>query len=118
MINDNQRRDAAREIRRFLSVPPSKRAWDNDGLQTVGRLVGAYVGENILARLADLIDPTCHIVLKPSDSDFNDEPHYLCSRCGKAGIDVYERDDYTLGGIVDHANYCSYCGARVVTDDD
>lgn len=64
--------------------------------------------------LADLIDPTCHIVLKPSDSDFSDEPQYLCSRCGKAGIDVYERDDYTLAGIVDHAHYCSYCGARVV----
>ena len=30
-----------------------------------------------------------------------DEPHYVCSRCGREGI-------------VDHANYCSYCGARVV----
>ncbi len=67
--------------------------------------------------LADLIDPTCHIVLKPSESDFSDEPHYLCSRCGKAGIDVYERDDYTLAGIVDHAHHCSYCGARVVRGD-
>lgn len=68
--------------------------------------------------LADLIDPTCHIMLKPSDSDFNDEPHYLCSRCGKEGIDVYERNDYTLAGIIDHANYCSYCGARVVLNKD
>lgn len=71
--------------------------------------------DEVLERLADLIDPTCHIALKPSDSDFNDEPHYLCSRCGKEGIDVYERDDYTLAGIVDHARYCSNCGARVVS---
>lgn len=34
----------------------------------------------------------------------------------KEGIDVYERNDYTLAGIVDHANYCSYCGARIVRD--
>lgn len=71
----------------------------------------------VIEKLTDLIDPTCHIVLKPSDSDFNDEPHYLCSRCGKEGIDVYERVDYTLAGIVDHANHCSYCGARVVSGD-
>ena len=68
-------------------------------------------------QMADIIDPTCHIVLKPSDSDFSDEPQYLCSRCGKAGIDVYERDDCTLAGIVDCANHCSYCGARVVRGD-
>lgn len=66
--------------------------------------------------LADLIDPTCHIVLRQSDSDFTDEPHYMCSRCGKEAVYVYERRDYTLAGIVSHARYCSYCGARVVDE--
>lgn len=72
--------------------------------------------EDIYECLADLIDPTCHIVLRQSDSDFTDEPHYLCSRCGKEAVYVYERRDYTLGGIVSHARYCSYCGARVVDE--
>ncbi len=70
--------------------------------------------EMFFYRLADLIDPTCHIVLRQSDSDITDEPHYLCSRCGKEAVYVYERRDYTLAGIVSHARYCSYCGARVV----
>lgn len=86
--------------------------------------LGLYRGENIegydtygVMHLADLIDPTCHIVLRQSDSDFNpDEPHYLCSRCGKEAVYVYERRDYTLAGIVSHARYCSYCGARVVDE--
>lgn len=69
---------------------------------------------DVFKRLADLMDPTCHIVLRYGDSDFTDEPHYVCSRCGREGIDIYERKDYTLEGIIDHANYCSYCGARVV----
>lgn len=73
--------------------------------------------EDIYECLADLIDPTCHIVLRQSDSDFMDEPHYMCSRCGKEAVYVYERRDYTLAGIVSHARYCSYCGARVVRDD-
>lgn len=70
--------------------------------------------EDVYEVLADLIDPTCHIVLRQSDSDFTDEPHYMCSRCGKEAVYVYERRDYTLAGIVSHARYCSYCGARVV----
>lgn len=64
--------------------------------------------------LADLIDPTCHIELRYGDSDHTDEPHYICSRCGKEGIDVYERKDFTLEGIISHSDYCSCCGARVV----
>lgn len=71
----------------------------------------------VLEKLADLIDPTCHIVLRQSDSDFMDEPHYMCSRCGKEAVYVYERRDYTLAGIVSHARYCSYCGARVTGAD-
>lgn len=75
-------------------------------------------GKSAFTLLADLIDPTCHIVLRQSDSDFTDEPHYLCSRCGKEAVYVYERRDYTLAGIVSHARYCSYCGARVVSGND
>lgn len=75
---------------------------------------GFFSAQAVVELFADLTDPICHIVLRQSDSDFTDEPHYICSRCDKEGIDVYERDDYTLAGIVSHARYCSNCGARVV----
>lgn len=56
---------------------------------------------------------TCRIVPKPSDSDFVNDWHYLCSECG-CEIPVYERnpDDYRV--IIEHANYCPNCGAKVV----
>lgn len=118
--------DERREVAERLLVVAARPDVDgevyvNDALAALGVAVGChdgYVAAESVVDLADLIDPTCHIVLKPSDSDFNDEPHYLCSRCGKAGIDVYERDDYTLAGIVDHSRYCSNCGARVVSVND
>lgn len=40
------------------------------------------------------------------------------SLCSFEPQDVYERRDYTLAGIVSHARYCSYCGARVVSGND
>ena len=105
-VNDNQRREAAREIRQFLSVSQNERAWDNDGLQTVGRLVGTSVGENILVRLADLIDrPTCkNLATKAADE-------LLCSECGEHVDIAYmeSADDY-------HARYCPNCGAEVIHD--
>lgn len=56
---------------------------------------------------------TCRILPKPSDSDFVNDWHYLCSECG-CEIPVYERnpDDYRV--IIEHANYCPNCGAKVV----
>lgn len=54
----------------------------------------SYVFDNdVLARLADLIDQTCTSVLAKDK----------CSVCGE-----------TLGS---HANYCPKCGARVVDDE-
>lgn len=104
MINDEQRREAAKELRQFLSKSWDKRAWDHDGLQTVGRLVGTSVGENILVRLADLIDrPTCkNLATKPADE-------LLCSGCGEHVDIAYmeSADDY-------HARFCPNCGAEVV----
>lgn len=102
MINVNQRRDVAREIRQFLSVPPNERAWDHDGLQTVGRLVKTSVGENILVRLADLIDPTC--CMEPEGEGFR------CSSCGSF---------YDCSGFEEFPwPHCPNCGARVVSGDE
>lgn len=129
-MTSEERREVAERLRRQL-----KYMRDNDSYRedvdvlgcgnTAYRNIAWAVDENsnwekglythIVERLADLIDPTCHIVLRQSDSDFTDEPHYMCSRCGKESIYVYERNDYTLAGIVSHAPYCSNCGARVVS---
>ena len=110
MINDKQRREAARGIRQFLSVSPNKRAWDNDGLQTVGRLVGASVGENILARLAELIDrPTCF------DAESKDGKSFTCSACGFSESKLVI-SPFTLSFLRGKPSYryCPRCGAEVV----
>lgn len=91
-------------IRRFLSVPYDERIWECDGLQTVGRLVETPVGDNILARLADLIDrptttrhgrfkkrhglevPLCEVRGQAiGDSRWN-----YCPKCGAAILEVGE----------------------------
>ena len=106
MIGDEQRREVAKELRQFLSKSWNERVWDHDGLQTVGRLVGTSVGENIIERLANLIDrPTCkNLATKPADE-------LLCSECGEHVDIAYmeSADDY-------HARYCPNCGREIVDD--
>ena len=103
MIGNEQRREVAKELRKFLSVSWNERVWDHDGLQTVGRLVGTSVGENIIERLANLIDrPTCkNLATKPCDE-------LLCSECGEHVDIAYmeSADDY-------HARYCPNCGREI-----
>ena len=105
MISDEQRRMVAKELRQFLSKSWNERVWDHDGLQTVGRLVGTSVGENIIERLADLIDrPTCQMEGHPGAR------YGICSHCGA----FVRRDAVTncTGGIP--VKYCANCGAEVV----
>lgn len=108
MVSDEERREIVKRLRNFISMPQDERAWDHDCLQTVGRLVGTSLGENIIERLADLIDrPTCkNLAIKPADE-------LLCSECGEHVDIAYmeSADDY-------HARYCPNCGAEVVSNDD
>lgn len=103
-VTSEERREVAARLRQFLSEPWNERSWYHDSLQNVGSLVGTSVGENILARLADLIDrPTCkNLATKPADE-------LLCSECGEHVDIAYmeSADDY-------HARYCPNCGAEVV----
>lgn len=103
-ITNEERREVAARLRQFLSEPWNERSWYHDSLQNVGSLVGTSVGENILARLADLIDrPTCkNLATKPADE-------LLCSECGEHVDIAYmeNTDDY-------HARYCPACGAEVM----
>lgn len=117
MISDNQRRDYARNIRQFLSRPGIERAWDNDPLQTVGRLIETSVGENIIARLADLIDrPTCH-----DSADF-DRESFRCSNCGYRIVSLTPgRADASVlvspEGLIADWGYCPHCGAEAVPNE-
>ena len=102
MISDKERREVASGIRRFLSVPYDERIWECDGLQTVGRLVETPVGDNILARLADLIDrstTTRHGKFKTKHGW--EVP--CCENCG-----------YSIGDM--RWNYCPKCGATIEED--
>ena len=112
MINDEQRRYAARRIRQFLSIPPDERPWDNDSTQTIGRLIGTSFGENILARLAELIDrPTC--------SDVGDDFVFRCSECGcELDIDdAFYEPTMWKDGVATVPEYCPLCGRMVVDND-
>jgi predicted RNA-binding Zn-ribbon protein involved in translation (DUF1610 family) len=66
--------------------------------------------------LADLIDPTCHIVCV--DDTYNtpetgrvDEWHYECSKCG---IELDDNDTDVMDSGAKPFDYCPNCGARVV----
>ncbi len=68
--------------------------------------------------LADLIDPTCHIVCV--DDTYNtpetgrvDQWHYECSKCG---IELDDNDTDAMDSGSKPFDYCPYCGARVVAD--
>lgn len=62
-----------------------------------------YDYANLLNRLADLIDPTCHDF--GGEEGTNGEGYdFACSACGWCGD-------------VTKPNYCPSCGARVVRDD-
>ena len=107
MISNDERRTAAARLRQFLSEPWNERSWYHDSLQNVGSLVGTSVGENIIARLADLIDrPTCHDIashggMQPAGAI----QWFECSECHcKAQTDKI--------GMALH--FCPHCGAEVV----
>lgn len=60
---------------------------------------------DFLNRLADLIDPVCHLVEVNDGRDVS----YTCSNCGNFGSKEVQ--------LLDSFNYCPACGARVVRDE-
>lgn len=59
----------------------------------------------ILERLADLIDPVCHLVEVNDGGDVS----YTCSSCGNFGSKEVQ--------LLNSFNYCPVCGSRVVRDE-
>lgn len=59
---------------------------------------------DIVERLVDLIDPTCHNIADDLGINDKDRFEFVCDDCGY-GDDLYPA-------------YCPHCGARVVSNDE
>lgn len=81
------------------------RFWDM--CRRVRSATNADIANSTCSVLADLIDPTCHVV--HSDTAADDE--LVCSECGAHLGAVLP----SIGAVLPH--YCPGCGARVVDDD-
>lgn len=100
-MTSDERREIARRLRAAAKTKSGSAdyLWNRLEIAVNGWKFGdaindSYVFDNdVLSRLADLIDPTCTSVLAKDK----------CSVCGEP-----------LGS---HANYCPKCGARVVDDE-
>lgn len=102
MIADEERREVVARLREWLAIPWYERPWSRDAMQSLGKMVGALPGENIVERIADLIDrPTCHI----SETDHEFEDSVRCDRCRT-----------TFNRPWEPFKYCPNCGAEVVDD--
>lgn len=123
----DERREVAKEIRKYVDAYGDKiedaemvllgTVWRRGEFNEVVRPTSAV---ELLAMVADLIDPTCHIVCV--DDTYNtpetgrvDEWHY---ECGKCGIELDDNDTDAMDSGAKPFDYCPNCGCRVVSDDD
>lgn len=89
-------------------------------VEVIESAIRAYsyeLDEYIMKRICEVFGSelgsgTCRIVKTPSDSDFSNDWRYRCSECG-CNIPVNERDPET-GDVINAANYCPNCGAKVI----
>lgn len=106
----DERREVAERLRaQARTVSHDRRyLWQRLEIAVNGWRYGAMVDESyafdndVLSRIADLIDPTCEMVVKNG--------HAYCGKCGHrlAGECEVEEDYYEF------RPFCPDCGARVV----
>lgn len=100
MPTDEERREVVARLREWLAIPWYERPWSRDAMQSLGKMVGAVPGEDIIERIADLIDrPTCRICA--TDHEYEDSVR--CDRCRMTFRRPWEP-----------FKYCPNCGAEVV----
>ncbi|MDD6996935.1 MAG: hypothetical protein PUI21_03815 [Collinsella sp.] len=108
MISNDERREVVARLREWLAIPWYKRPLRRDAMQSIGEMVGAVPGENIVERLADLIDlQTC--------KDTGDDWTFHCSACG-CYIELEDREGEPtmwLGESPMTPRHCPNCGAMV-----
>lgn len=109
MISDDERRKVARKLRVLACTPDEIGITEHAVIRDLGISSGIYDDccrrEDVLA-VADLIDPTCEMVVKHG--------HACCGRCGHvlAGEGEVEEGHYEF------LPFCPDCGAMVVSGDD
>lgn len=96
----------AARLREWVATPWYERPWSRDAMQSLGKMVGAVPGENIVERIADLIErQTCRIGYVPGSADRS------CSACGV----TFSTGTYQGGDHEEHEfMFCPNCGAEVV----
>lgn len=103
-ISDSERSEVAENLRYAADYPGYEIRYMEQFIAELRETVFCDVCSNagysdILQRIADLIDPTCHLV--------EDENGYTaCSECGCTALCMLD------------ASYCPECGARVVSGDE
>ena len=125
MISNEERREVAKELREAASAKGkrsgsmelmlskalgiTKQGWD-----AFGRPIDvATTWRDIYRKLADLIDrPTCRNIYAETEKVGGCENGFKCSECGNM---VEDYEGYRISG---EFNFCSKCGAVVVSDDD
>lgn len=108
MISDDERREVVKRLRNGGVARDPEEAYTLL-LWCVGirpQLPATRTYEDAMVRLADLIDPTCEMVVKYG--------HACCGRCGHVLAGEGEVEE----GYYEFRPFCPDCGARVVSGDD
>ena len=109
MTSDEERHEVARKLRVLACTPDEIGITEHAVIRDLGISAGIYddccKSEDVLA-VADLIDPTCEMVVKYG--------HACCGRCGH----VLAGEGDVEEGYYEFRPFCPDCGARVVRDDD
>lgn len=103
MTTSDERREVARKLREMGSSADNSLDYD-DVCQRVDEIIGTVECGSwkvFFDRLADLIDPTCHMV----DTDHEYEDSIRCDVC-----------QMTFNRPWEPFNYCPNCGRKVVND--
>lgn len=115
MISDDERHEVVARLRELVATPWYELPWSRDAMQSLGEMVGAVPGENIVERIADLIDrPTCQnkqvVYNRTAPKEFRTD-NFTCSACGE----TFCADGDGVNHPIDWA-FCPNCGAEVLND--
>ena len=112
----DERREVAERLRKCGADPTIIGAGCGTCLNVIDHAIGCRADdswERFFGRLADLIDPTCHVVINQQDAGAGElVAMMLGSVCSSCGHDLH-RDRFT-GRYPAH---CPGCGARVAGGD-